>query len=235
MIKSDIIKKYKTKIKDFNKHSKLYYDKSNPVISDSEFDKLKQEILDLEKNFPYLISKKSISSIVGYKPSKVFEKYKHKVPMLSLSNAFDEDDLKNFEKKIFNFLDNKPKFSYSVEPKIDGISASLTYKNKELVYGVSRGDGKIGEVITENLKTIKDIPKKISSNNFPDDIEIRGEVFIKKKDFIKISDKFANPRNAASGSLRQKDPNETKKIPLNFTAYTYGHSSVDNFENHSDC
>ena len=234
MIKSDIIKKYKTKIKDFNKHSKLYYDKSNPVISDSEFDKLKQEILDLEKNFPYLISKKSISSIVGYKPSKVFEKYKHKVPMLSLSNAFDEDDLKNFEKKIFNFLDNKPKFSYSVEPKIDGISASLTYKNKELVYGVSRGDGKIGEVITENLKTIKDIPKKISSNNFPDDIEIRGEVFIKKKDFIKISDKFANPRNAASGSLRQKDPNETNKIPLNFTAYTYGHISVDNFENQSD-
>ena len=234
MIKSDIIKKYKTKIKDFNKHSKLYYDKSNPVISDSEFDKLKQEILDLEKNFPYLISKKSISSIVGYKPSKVFEKYKHKVPMLSLSNAFDEDDLKNFEKKIFNFLDNKPKFSYSVEPKIDGISASLTYKNKELVYGVSRGDGKIGEVITENLKTIKDIPKKISSNNFPDDIEIRGEVFIKKKDFIKISDKFANPRNAASGSLRQKDPKETNKIPLNFTAYTYGHISVDNFENQSD-
>ena len=234
MIKSDIIKKYKTKIKDFNKHSKLYYDKSNPVISDSEFDKLKQEILDLEKNFPYLISKKSISSIVGYKPSKVFEKYKHKVPMLSLSNAFDEDDLKNFEKKIFNFLDNKPKFSYSVEPKIDGISASLTYKNKELVYGVSRGDGKIGEVITENLKTIKDIPKKISSKNFPDDIEIRGEVFIKRKDFIKISDKFANPRNAASGSLRQKDPNETNKIPLNFTAYTYGHISVDNFENQSD-
>lgn len=234
MIKSDIIKKYKTKIKDFNKHSKLYYDKSNPVISDSEFDKLKQEILDLEKNYPYLISKKSISSIVGYKPSKVFEKYKHKVPMLSLSNAFDEDDLKNFEKKIFNFLDNKPKFSYSVEPKIDGISASLTYKNKELVYGVSRGDGKIGEVITENLKTIKDIPKKISSNNFPDDIEIRGEVFIKKKDFIKISDKFANPRNAASGSLRQKDPKETNKIPLNFTAYTYGHISVDNFENQSD-
>ena len=209
MIKSDIKKKYKTKIKDFNKHNKLYYDKSNPVISDAEFDKLKQEILDLEKNFPYLISKKSISSIVGYKPSKVFEKYKHKVPMLSLSNAFDEDDLKNFEKKIFNFLDNKPKFSYSVEPKIDGISASLTYKNKELVYGVSRGDGKIGEVITENLKTIKDIPKKISSVNFPDDIEIRGEVFIKKKDFVKISDKFANPRNAASGSLRQKDPKET--------------------------
>ena len=93
MIKSDLIKKYKTKIKNFYKHSKLYYDKSNPIISDNEFDKLKQEILDLEKNFPYLISKKSISNIVGYKPSKVFEKYKHKVPMLSLSNAFDENDL----------------------------------------------------------------------------------------------------------------------------------------------
>ena len=170
MIKSDLIKKYKTKIKNFYKHRKLYYDKSNPIISDNEFDKLKQEILDLEKNFPYLISKKSISNIVGYKPSKVFEKYKHKVPMLSLSNAFDENDLKNFEKKIFNFLDNKPKFKYSVEPKIDGISASLTYIDKKLTHGVSRGDGKVGEVITNNLKTINDIPHEIRTDDFPQEI-----------------------------------------------------------------
>ena len=143
--------------------------------------------------------------------------------MLSLSNAFSEEDLFNFEKKIFNFLNNKEKFNYSVEPKIDGISASLTYINNQLVYGVSRGDGKVGEVITENLKTIKDIPLKIKDRDFPSEIEIRGEVFIKKANFIKIKDKFANPRNAASGSLRQKDPNETKKIPLNFIAYTFGY------------
>ena len=141
---------------------------------------------------------------MGFKPSKSFEKYMHKTPMLSLSNAFNKDDIINFEKKIFNYLNKQLKFNYSVEPKIDGISASLTYKNKKLLYGVSRGDGKTGELITENLKTIKDIPLEILQADFPNEIEIRGEVFIKKKDFIKIKDNFANPRNAASGSLRQK-------------------------------
>ena len=119
MVNNDIKKKYKTKIKEFKKHIELYYDKSKPVITDSEFDRLKQEILEIEKNFPSLASKKSISTSVGYKPSKSFEKYKHKIPMLSLSNAFNSDDLKNFEKKIVNFLNDKPKFQYSVEPKID--------------------------------------------------------------------------------------------------------------------
>ena len=142
--------------------------------------------------------------------------------MLSLSNAFKKEDLINFEKKIFNYLNKKIKFEYSVEPKIDGISASLNYKNGKLITGISRGDGLVGELITENLKTIKDIPKEIKSNDFPKDIEIRGEVFIKKKDFFKLKDNFANPRNAASGSLRQKNPSETKKIPLNFIAYTFG-------------
>ncbi len=126
------------------------------------------------------------------------------------------------------------KLEYSVEPKIDGISASLTYRKKKLVAGVSRGDGKIGEVITENLKTIKDIPLEIKNSNFPDDIEIRGEVFIKKKDFFNMRDNFANPRNAASGSLRQKNPEETKKIPLNFIAYTYGYVKNNNFKFQSE-
>ena len=144
--------------------------------------------------------------------------------MLSLSNAFTEDDLINFEKKIFNFLDKKKDFSieYSAEPKIDGISASLIYKNGKFITGLSRGDGKEGEDITENLKTIKDIPNFITNKNFPTEIDIRGEVFIKNSDFKNLKNKFANPRNAASGSLRQKNPNDTKKIPLNFIAYTYG-------------
>jgi len=220
----DIKKKYKSKIKEIVKHNKLYYDKNNPIISDLEYDILKKEIIDLEKKYKFLNDKNSPNYSVGYKPSKSFVKYKHKLPMLSLSNAFNEEDLKNFEKKIFNYLNKNIKINYSVEPKIDGISASLTYKNKKLEYGVSRGDGKIGEIITENLKTIKDIPHKINSDKFPSEIEIRGEVFIKKRDFLKIKDNFANPRNAASGSLRQKNPNETKKIPLNFMAYTFGYS-----------
>ena len=228
MNKDQIIKIYKSKIKEFNKHNKLYYDKSNPKISDSDYDDLKKEIYSLENRHDFLKNSKSPSNSVGFKPSKSFEKYKHKVPMLSLSNAFDKDDLINFQKKIFNYLNKNINIEYSVEPKIDGISASLTYKDKKLKYGVSRGDGKTGEIITENLKTIKDIPVEINKSDFPNEIEIRGEVFIKKKDFIKIKDNFANPRNAASGSLRQKNPSETKKIPLNFIAYTYGY-----YENNS--
>ena len=156
--------------------------------------------------------------------------------MLSLSNAIDKEDLQNFEKRIFNFLNlNKNNIiEYSVEPKIDGISASLTYKNRKLVTGLSRGNGTEGEIITENLKTVSDIPKKINSNNFPKDIDIRGEVFIANSDFENIKDNFANPRNAASGSLRQKNPDETKKIPLKFIAYTFGYYENFNFKKQSE-
>ena len=136
--------------------------------------------------------------------------------MLSLSNAFNKDDLENFEKKIFNYLNKKVEIEYSVEPKIDGISASLTYKNVLLVLGTSRGDGTTGEVITENLKTIGDIPQQITNKDFPKDIDIRGEVFIKKSDFNNLKNDFANPRNAESRSVRQKNPEQTKKMPLNF-------------------
>ena len=234
MIKDQIKKKYNLKINEFIKHNELYYDKSLPIISDREFDDLKKEIIDLEKRYPYLNNSKSPSNTVGFKPSKNFDKFKHKVQMLSLSNAFDKEDLVNFEKKIINFLNKKTYFDYSVEPKIDGISASLTYLNGILTYGVSRGDGNEGELITNNLKTIKDIPHKISNKNVPREIEIRGEVFIEKSDFQKIKDKFANPRNAASGTLRQKDSKETSKIPLKFIAYTFGYISEEKFKKQSD-
>ena len=203
---------YFKKINAFKNHNKLYYENSSPEISDKEYDILKKEILDLEKDYTFLKNNFSPSKSVGFKPSKNFLKFKHRQKMLSLSNAFKEEDLINFEKKIFNFLNEKVYLEYSVEPKIDGISASLTYKNGVLIYGVSRGDGREGEIITDNLKTIKDIPHIIENDNFPKDIEIRGEVFIKKKDFEKIKSNFANPRNAASGSLRQKNPDETKKF-----------------------
>ena len=234
MIKKELIKNYNLKIKELKKHNKLYYELSKPIITDSQYDFLKKEVLKLESNYKFLKNKYSPSETVGYKSSKSFVKFEHKVPMLSLSNAFYSDDLKNFEKKIYNYLNNKIKFEYSVEPKIDGISASLTYTNKKLKFGVSRGDGKIGEIITENLKTIKDIPIEVKKNDFPNEIEIRGEVFIKKKDFLKIQSNFANPRNAASGSLRQKDPNETKKIPLNFIAYTFGYIEDNSYKYQSE-
>ena len=234
MTENDIKKIYQSKIRDFEKHNELYYDKSSPVISDRKFDEIKAEILDLEKKYAFLYSDKSPSKSVGFKPSKNFEKFQHKVQMLSLSNAFDKKDLINFEKKILNYLNKNIELEYSVEPKIDGISASLTYLNGKLTYGVSRGDGSQGELITDNLKTIKDIPEIIKKNNVPKEIEIRGEVFIEKKDFEKIKDKFANPRNAASGTLRQKNPKETSKIPLKFIAYTFGFISEDKFEYQSE-
>ena len=174
--------------KELNKHNKLYYEKSSPEISDANYDKLKKNIIELENKHKHLKNKNSPSLKVGVKPSKNFLKSKHRVKMLSLSNAFDLEDLKSFEKKISNFLNfNKSNsIEYSVEPKIDGISASLTYRNNNLVLGLSRGDGVEGEIITENLKTIKDIPKKIIDKNFPKDIDIRGEIYIGKKDFEKL-------------------------------------------------
>ena len=225
MLDEKINRKYLKKIKLFQKYNKHYYDLNNPLVNDQEFDKLKFEIIKLEKKYNYLNNINSPSKSVGFKPSKNFKKVKHSIPMLSLSNAFDENDLINFEKKILNFLNKDKNFNiiYSAEPKIDGISASLIYKNGKFISGLSRGDGKEGEDITENLKTIKDIPYLINSKNFPKEIDIRGEVFIQNSDFEKLKNKFANPRNAASGSLRQKDPEETKKIPLKFIAYTFGY------------
>ena len=236
MQESAIKKIYSKKIQEYKKNSKFYYVDSNPKISDSEFDILKKEILDLEVKYLFLKSKDSPSNSIGHKPSKNFEKIKHKIPMLSLSNAFSEEDLVNFEKKILNFLKLSidKDIEYSAEPKIDGISASIIYEKGKFIRGLSRGDGKEGEDITQNLKTIEDIPKSISLKNFPKIIEIRGEVFIENNDFEKIKENFANPRNAASGSLRQKDPNVTKNIPLKFIAYTYGYTEGMSIKNQSD-
>ena len=231
-----IKKNYKKKIELYNYYNKKYYDQNISEIPDAAFDNLKNEIIDLEKKNTFLSNKKSPSQSVGYKPSKNFKKVKHGVPMLSLANAFDRNDLINFEKRILNFLSKNKDFllSYSVEPKIDGISASLIYRNGEFKTGLSRGDGKEGEDITANLATIKDIPKKIKSKDFPKEIDIRGEVFIQNSDFKNLKEKFANPRNAASGSLRQKNPENTKKIPLKFIAYAFGYEKELKVKNQTD-
>ncbi len=233
MNKKELVKEYLEKLKLLKAYNKFYYDKSNPKISDKKYDQLKSNILLMETKYDFLKSKDSPSEVVGYKPSKNFKKAQHKVPMLSLANAFNEEDLLNFEKRILNFISKKDDFKiiYSAEPKIDGISASLTFKDGKFIKGLSRGDGKEGEDITANLATIKDIPKKILNKDFPEEIDIRGEVFIRNSDFKNLRDKFANPRNAASGSLRQKNSDDTSKIPLKFIAYTFGHEKGLNIEN----
>ena len=229
--KDNIIKNYLKKINLIDKYNQSYYEKDSPVVTDHQFDELKKDILDLEKKYSYLTEYGSITSRVGYKPSSKFAKIKHSKPMLSLANAFDHLDIEDFEKKIKNYLNNKNlDLSFSLEPKIDGISASLTYKNGLLIRGLSRGDGETGEDILENLKTIEQIPKKIKANNLPEILEVRGEVYIGKKDFNKIKDKFANPRNAAGGSLRQKDPKITSSMPLQFFAYGFGEINPFKFD-----
>ena len=231
-----IEKEYLKKINLFKKYNQSYYSDSISIISDKKFDLLKKEILEIEEKYKSLKNKFSPSVSVGFKPSKNFKKVRHKVPMLSLGNVFNEEDLKNFEKKIINFLSLKEidRINYSAEPKIDGISASLIYINGKFIKGLSRGDGLEGEDITQNLKTIIDIPQEISAKNFPDEIDIRGEVFIENNDFQTIKEKFANPRNAASGSLRQKDSTVTAKIPLRFIAYTHGYVREMNIDSQSD-
>ena len=221
--KDNIIKNYKKKVDLIKTHNKLYHNKDAPSISDAEYDNLKSEIIELEKKNKFLKGEVSISNYVGAPLSNKFKKIKHLKPMLSLANAFSLDDMKDFINKICNFLnDTDLDFDLASEPKIDGISASLTYKNGILIKGVSRGDGSAGEDILENLKTIKQIPKKISEKNLPKILEVRGEVYIGKKDFELIKGNFANPRNAAGGSLIQKNPIESKKMPLKFFAYAFG-------------
>ena len=221
--KSETINFYKKKINQLKKHNKFYFNEDNPVITDAEYDNLKKEIIELEEKNNFLKKLKLNYKIVGSPPAKKFKKVKHLKPMLSLQNAFDENDMKDFNSKITNFLNIKNKdIEFSSEPKIDGISATLIYEKGVLSKGLSRGDGITGEDILENLKTIKEIPKVIKDNNIPSLLEIRGEIYIGKKDFENIKGNFANPRNAAGGSLRQKDPNATAKIPLKYFAYGFG-------------
>tara|TARA_A100000164_G_C21939927_1_gene790104 strand:- start:2878 stop:4911 length:2034 start_codon:yes stop_codon:yes gene_type:complete len=221
--KSEIIKIYKDKINILKKHNKLYFENDNPDISDSQYDVLKREITDLEKKNNFLKELNLTKKLVGSPPSKKFKKIKHLKPMLSLSNAFDKNDMYDFLSKVKNFLNlHNQNIELVSEPKIDGISATLIYEKGLLNKGLSRGDGVTGEDILKNLKTIDQIPKVIKGKNIPSLMEVRVEIYIGKKDFQKIKSNFANPRNAAGGSLRQKNPLETSKIPLRYFAYGFG-------------
>ena len=233
-MKSLSLKEYKEKIALIEKLNKAYYHNDKPLVSDADYDKIKKDVLDFEKKNPYIIDKNSPTIKVGFAPSEKFSKVKHLVPMLSLDNAFTRDDVEDFLKKIRNYLnfEKDTPIELTAEPKIDGISASLIYKNNKIIRGLSRGDGEYGEDITENLLTIKDIPQILHGESTDKEFEIRGEVYIGKKDFEKIKNDFANPRNAAAGSLRQKDSKKTALIPLKFFAHSIGDIDEKKFKTH---
>jgi len=220
---------YKKKLKLLNRYDQNYYESDSPKITDAQYDEIKKRLLEFEEKNPQY---SFVSNKVGFAPSKKFSKVKHTEKMLSLGNAFNINDMNNFYKKLKNYLnyETSQNITLIAEPKIDGISASLVYQNGVLVQGLSRGDGEYGEEITENIMTILDIPKKITYKKFPKLMEIRGEVYIGKKDFKNIENNFANPRNAAGGSLRQKDFRKTAAIPLKFFAYSTIQSNYSYFQ-----
>ncbi len=212
-------------------HDLRYYQDEAPAISDADYDALKRRNSEIEARFPHLVRDNSPSLKVGAARAAAFAPVEHGVPMLSLDNAFTDEEVLEFEARVRRFLrlPDEPVW-FTAEPKIDGLSASLRYENGVLVQGATRGDGRVGEDVTANLRTIKDIPHRLKGAGFPEVIEIRGEVYLGHAEFealnqtaVAAGDRiYANPRNAASGSLRQIDPTITAARPLKFFAYAWG-------------
>src|SRR6478672_7922691 len=216
-------------------HDKRYYQEDAPSITDAEYDALRQRFNAIEKRFPEFVSADSPSQKVGAAPSGRFRKVRHAIPMLSLDNAFSEEDVTDFVGRIERFLKlPDDKIDFSAEPKIDGLSMSLRYEGGELVTAATRGDGAESEDVTANIRTLEDVPQKLKGRNVPDICEVRGEVYMTKKAFLALNERqkaeggtiFANPRNSAAGSLRQKDPTITASRPLGFFAYAWGEMSA---------
>ena len=225
-------------------HNKKYHQDNNPSISDAEYDELVREAIEIEKEFPELKQTNSPVDLVGSAPLEGFAKIQHKIPMLSIQNAKNIDEVNNWVDGLKNFLllEDKEEIEFIAEPKIDGLSATLIYDKGELILGATRGDGAFGEDVTDNLRTIIDVPKSLNKNLAPDRLEVRGEVYITHDEFNDLNEKqkkdgkdiFKNPRNAAAGSLKQLDPKETSKRPLRFFAFSWGVFSDNNFNLHSD-
>jgi DNA ligase (NAD+) len=217
-------------------HDKRYYQDDAPSVSDAEYDGLRKRFNAIEARFPEFVTGDSPSQKVGAAPSGRFAKVRHAVPMLSLDNAFAEEDVVDFVGRIRRFLKlaEDDWIDFSAEPKIDGLSMSLRYEGGELVTAATRGDGAEGEDVTANIRTLEDVPKKLRGRNLPDICEVRGEVYMTKQAFIALNERqkaegstiFANPRNSAAGSLRQKDPSITASRPLGFFAYAWGEISA---------
>ncbi len=215
---------------ELNLHAYRYYVLDDPILADAEYDLLFQELVALEQQHPELITADSPSQRVGGSPLAQFETVPHSLPMLSLENAFTDDDLVDFEERLLRFLQSTEQISYVTEPKLDGLAVELVYDDGLFVLGSTRGDGLIGENISQNLKTIPTIPLRLHTQDgvgIPKRLEVRGEVFIGLADFKKLNEErgrageplFANPRNGAAGSLRQLDPRITASRPLDFYAY----------------
>ncbi len=216
-------------------HDRRYYQDDAPSVSDAEYDRLRKRYGAIEARFPDLRTLESLSQRVGAAPSARFAKVRHAVPMLSLDNAFSDEDVVDFVGRIRRFLrlPEDEDIAFSAEPKIDGLSMSLRYEGGELVTGATRGDGNEGEDVTANVRTLEDIPKKLNGRGVPKICEVRGEVYMTKHAFLALNKRqaevggqvFANPRNSAAGSLRQKDPSITASRPLGFFAYAWGEMS----------
>ncbi len=216
-------------------HDKRYYQDDRPSITDAEYDALRARYNAIEERFPVLRTLESLSLKVGAAPSGKFKKVRHALPMLSLDNAFSDEDVVDFVARIRRFLKlgEGEKIAFSAEPKIDGLSMSLRYESGELVTAATRGDGAEGEDVTANIRTLEDVPHKLKGRNVPKVCEIRGEVYMTKHAFLELNERqkaaggqvFANPRNSAAGSLRQKDPSITASRPLGFFAYAWGEMS----------
>jgi DNA ligase (NAD+) len=216
-------------------HDRRYYQQAAPTISDAQYDALRQRNEAIERRFPALVRTDSPSRRVGARPGGGFAKVHHTVPMLSLSNAFTDDEVADFVKRVRRLLAIDPDgpLAFTVDPKIDGLSCSLRYAHGRLVKAATRGDGTEGEDVTENVKTLKDVPVQLAVTRPPDVCEIRGEVYMAHADFFALNRRqeeegkplFANPRNAAAGSLRQLDPSITASRPLRFFAYAWGEMS----------
>ncbi len=217
-------------------HDRRYHAEDAPTITDADYDALKKRNAAIEAKFPQLVRSDSPSRKVGAAPVDKFAKVRHGAPMLSLDNAFEDGDVTDFVDRVRKFLalPASEVLAFTAEPKIDGLSASLRYEAGRLVRGATRGDGAVGEDVTANLRTLRDIPQVLAGRGIPDVIEVRGEVFLGHEDFFRLNREqeargekvFANPRNAAAGSLRQLDPDVTARRPLKFLAYTWGEASA---------
>jgi len=215
--------------KEIEFHNQRYYQLDSPLISDAEYDRLMQELLAIERQYPELATPDSPTQRVGAPPVKAFATVRHEIPMLSLDNAFSDQDLEDFHRRVVQRL-GRNDVDYLVEPKLDGLAVSVVYDKGILICGATRGDGQTGEDITHNVRTIRDIPLKLTGSGWPERFEVRGEVFMPKKGFLALNERarqnsdkvFVNPRNAAAGSLRQLDPKITASRHLCFYSYGYG-------------
>src|SRR6266403_4002338 len=225
---------------EIRKHDRLYYEEAAPIISDHKYDRLYEELADLETQFPDLLTPDSPTQRVGGRPLQAFEQVSHLIPMLSLDNTYSEAEVKNFYARMPRLLPNE-KIPVVVEPKVDGVAVSLIYENGKLRQAATRGDGNVGDNITQNIRTIRSVAERLR-DGAPKLLEVRGEVYMDRKGFEKLNHErhkqglplFANPRNAAAGSLKQLDPAIVAKRPLGIVLYGTGATEGVDVDRHSE-